>query len=89
MPTDDGRFLHELEVEIEEELVIAGPCDPDQSPDFSPTESLFDPTEIERDRIGLRNLLGAVEGLGHDLEPGDSSQGDPSRGADAGSTPAR
>jgi len=86
MPTDDGRSLHKIKIEIEEELVIAGPCDADEWPGFSPTESLFDPTEIERERIGLRNLLGAVEALDRDFEPGDSSHVDRSRGADAGST---
>jgi len=69
MPTDDGRLLHRLRVEIEEELVVAGRCDPDESQGFSPTESLFDPTDIERAQIGLRNLLGAVEALARDVEP--------------------
>jgi hypothetical protein len=89
MPTDEGRSLHELEVEIEEELDLAGATSADGSHGFSPAESLFDPFDVQREEIGLRNLLGAVEALARDVEPGDPSAVDGGREADVGSTPSR
>jgi len=59
MPRDDGQFLHELEVEVAEELRIAQSGDPVDA-EASPETWLFDPTDLERNEIGLRDLLGAV-----------------------------
>jgi len=62
MPTDESPSLHQLEIEVQEELVLA---ESSESPDLgdSPAEWLFDPADIEREEVGLRNLLGAVEAL--------------------------
>lgn len=68
MPTDESPYLHKLEVEVEEELALA---ESSESPALgsSPSEWLFDPADIERQQVGLRNLLGAVEALELDAPP--------------------
>ena len=63
MPTDESKFLHKLEVEVEAELVVAESSESEETFATSPTEWLFDPADIEREEVGLRNLLGAVEAL--------------------------
>jgi hypothetical protein len=68
MPTDESQFLHKLETEIEAELAIAHPSQLDDALRTSPAEWLFDPTDLEREEIGLRNLLGAVEALESDSQ---------------------
>lgn len=62
MPGDEQQFLHELEVEVTEELRIAQSGDP-VDPEATPDTWLFDPTDLERNEIGLRDLLGAVHAL--------------------------
>src|SRR5215475_322571 len=69
MPTDESQFLHELEPEIEAELAVAQPSQPADAPGASPAEWLFDPTDLELEEIGLRNLLGAVISAGKRLPP--------------------
>jgi hypothetical protein len=69
MPTDESPFLHKLEVEIQAELVIAESSEPGEAFGTSPTEWLFDPADVEREEVGLRNLLGAVEALELDSPP--------------------
>lgn len=60
MPSDDKPFLHELEVEVEADLDLVASAG---EPTGSPAEWQYDPTDIEREEAGLRNLLGAVEAL--------------------------
>ncbi len=69
MPTDESPFLHKLEIEVEAELVIAESSESGEALGASPAEWLFDPTDIEREEVGLRSLLGAVEALELDSPP--------------------
>jgi hypothetical protein len=59
----DRDFEIELEIEVEEELVLAESSRPEETAAAPPSEWLFDPTDVERDVIGLRNILGAAEAL--------------------------
>lgn len=62
MPSDESKFLSALEVEVESELVIAETSRP-EPPGSRPDDWLYDPTDLDREEVGLRNLLGAVEVL--------------------------
>lgn len=68
MPTDESPFLHKLEVEVQAELALA---ESSESPALgaSPADWLFDPEDVEREEVGPRNLLGAVEALELDSPP--------------------
>lgn len=68
MPTDEGQFLPRLKIEVEAELAITRSSYSADANDVSPAEWLFDPTDVEREEIGLRNLLGAVEAIERDVE---------------------
>jgi hypothetical protein len=61
MSTDEGKFLSELEVEVESEIAIVQSSQPEEFE--SPDDWLYDPTDREREEVGLRNMLGAVEAL--------------------------
>jgi len=63
MPTDESQFLHKLEAEVQAELVVAESSESGEALATSPAEWLFDPADVEREEVGLRNLLGAVEAL--------------------------
>ncbi len=69
MSTDESQFLHKLEAEVEAELAMARSSHPEEALDVSPAEWLFDPTDVEREEIGLSSLLGAVEALESDDQP--------------------
>ena len=62
MSTDEGEFLYELEVEVESEIAIVQSSHP-EGPDSSPNDWLYDPTDREREEVGLRNMIDAVEAL--------------------------
>jgi hypothetical protein len=65
MSGDEGQFLQSLHTEIESEIVLSHSDDAIDvvgSPTFDP---LLDPTAIEREQVGLSNLLGAVEAWEH------------------------
>jgi hypothetical protein len=62
-PTGDNDFLYELRAEVEVELVQAEVSRPEEVIDLPVTAWLFDPTDVEREEIGLRGLLDAVEVL--------------------------
>ena len=66
MPADENQFLHELEVEVEGDLVIAESSTSGEVIVVAETEWLFDPTDVEREQVGFRSLLGAVESLEDD-----------------------
>jgi hypothetical protein len=66
MPTDESGFLHDLQNEVEAELNEFRSSAPDEERAVSPTEWLVGPTDIEREEVGLTNLLGAVEALDGD-----------------------
>ena len=44
--------------------------DPEAALDVPLDQWLFDPTDLEREEVGLRNMLGAVEALERGPEPG-------------------
>ncbi|MEV4098241.1 hypothetical protein [Streptosporangium saharense] len=56
-------FLHELGAEVRVELRVAEASHPEEMAELPVTEWLFDPTDVEREEIGLRGLLDAVEVL--------------------------
>lgn len=59
----DDEFLHELESEVTLELGIARSSDAADATGESSVEWLFDPTDVEREEIGLRNIQGAIDAL--------------------------
>jgi hypothetical protein len=60
-PTDDGGVLRGLELEVEAELKLAESSRPEEVMGLPSAEWPFDPMDVAREEIGLRNLLGAVE----------------------------
>ncbi|MEV6285009.1 hypothetical protein [Kribbella sp. NPDC051770] len=69
---DEGAFLHDAESmfgalhhEVEADLGMMTANEPD--PGLPVSEWLVDPTEVERDEVALRSLLGAVEALEGDV----------------------
>ncbi|MFE9694263.1 hypothetical protein [Micromonospora sp. NPDC005806] len=62
--------LHELKAEVEAELAMAESSHPEEAAGVPVTEWLFDPADAQREEVGLRSLLGAVESLEADLRPG-------------------
>jgi hypothetical protein len=60
---EESQFLENLRAEVEAEQALANSGPPLDPTGIPPTEWLVDPTDIERERIGLRNLLGAIEAL--------------------------
>ncbi|MFI7132745.1 hypothetical protein ACIBQ1_44195 [Nonomuraea sp. NPDC050153] len=70
-PDGDNEFLYELQVEVEAEVTLVESSHPQEVAELPITEWLFDPTEAEREEIGLRGLLDAVEVLEEGHRPGD------------------
>ena len=63
-PIGENAFLHELELNVSTELVMAETSQPEEEAvNVSLDEWLFDPADAQRYEIGLHNLLGAVEAL--------------------------
>ena len=63
-PIGENAFLHELELNVSAELVLAGTSQPEEEAVNVPLDEwLFDPADAQRYEIGLHNLLGAVEAL--------------------------
>lgn len=61
-PTGDHPFLHELELTVRTELTQAETNQPDEYATLVPPDQwLLDPADAQRDEVGLRNLLGAIE----------------------------
>ncbi|MFI0452054.1 class I SAM-dependent methyltransferase [Actinomadura sp. 6N118] len=71
-PTGDNEFLHELETEVEAELNLAEASHPEETTGLPPSQWLFDPMDVEREEIGLRDLLGAAEALEGKPRPDES-----------------
>ncbi|MEU4392704.1 hypothetical protein [Kribbella sp. NPDC023855] len=59
--TQGPEMLHELHHEVELDLAMITASEPDRVLPVS--EWLVDPTEVERDQVALRSLLGAVEAM--------------------------
>ncbi len=72
--TGEGEFLRELEVEVEVELDLAESTRPEEITGPS-TEWLFDPLDVQREEIGLRSLLGAIEAVEGDDNRNDDRTG--------------
>jgi hypothetical protein len=76
MPADESQFLHKLEAEVETELGMARSSRPEDALGPSVAESLLDPTDVEREEVGLRSLLGAVKALENDSQPAHAPDSD-------------
>jgi hypothetical protein len=75
-PTDGGDVLGGLEIEVEAELKLAELSRPEQVMELPSAEWPFDPMDVQREEIGLRNLLGAVKAAdGHDSRGDEPSTG--------------
>jgi hypothetical protein len=63
-PMGDDGFLHELEHDVRAELTLSETGQPEEEADIQAVDQwLFDPADAQRDQVGLRSLLGAVEAL--------------------------
>ena len=61
-PTGDNSPLRDLEHTVRAELALSEGSEPEREAQDTPVEDwLFDPTEAEREEVGLRSLLAAVE----------------------------
>ncbi|GAA4586112.1 hypothetical protein GCM10023194_31290 [Planotetraspora phitsanulokensis] len=65
----DNGFLYELEIEVEEEVTLVETSRSEEAAELPVTEWLFDPADADREEMGLRGLLGAVEALEGDHRP--------------------
>ena len=70
-PSGEDDFLYELQIEVEAEVTLVESSHPDEVAELPVTEWLFDPADAEREEIGLRGLLDAVEALEDGSRPGD------------------
>ena len=72
-PTGDNAFLRSVELSVRAELAIAEAGQPEkEAVDVSVEEWLVDPEDEQRYELGLHSLLGAVEALEDDSDPGSS-----------------
>ncbi|MER6176120.1 hypothetical protein [Streptosporangium sp. NPDC001681] len=69
-PNGEGDVLYELKAEVEVELIVVEASHPEEEMRLPVTDWLFDPTDVEREKIGLRGLRDAVEVLEDDSRPG-------------------
>ena len=70
-PNSHQAALHELELTVKVELTVAETSEPaEEAVDAPIDEWLFDPADTEREEVGLRSLLGAVQAL----EDGESDR---------------
>lgn len=70
-PSGDGVHLRALEVDVRAELTRVETSDPEGEAADMPIEDwLFDPADAQREEVGLRSLLGAVEALENGSGPG-------------------
>jgi hypothetical protein len=76
-PAGGSDFLGELELEVEAELRLAESSRPEEVVGPPSAEWPFDPMDVEREEIGLRNLIGAIEameGETHQSRPEDQGE---------------
>jgi hypothetical protein len=59
----DGKFLSELEIEVKAELDLAESNGPEEVVGEASAEWLYESIDVQREEIGLRSLLGAVEAI--------------------------
>jgi hypothetical protein len=70
MSGSEDEFLVSLGAEVTAELEMAHVDDPAELLEVPQEEWLFGPTDLEREEVGLRNILGAVQALERDPDPG-------------------
>ncbi|GII31913.1 hypothetical protein [Planotetraspora mira] len=70
-PSGENGFLYELEIEIEEEVSLVESSRPEEAMNLPVADWQFDPTDVEREEVGLRGLRDAVEALEGDHRPDD------------------
>ena len=64
VPTGDNAFLHQLELNVREELTLAETSQLEEEAVAVPIDEwLSDPADAQSYEVGLRTLLGAVEAL--------------------------
>ncbi|GAB2444594.1 hypothetical protein [Streptosporangium sandarakinum] len=63
VPSGGNDVLHELEAEVEAEVMRAEAGRPEDVSSLPVTDWLFDPTDVEREEIGLRSA-GRDQGAG-------------------------
>jgi hypothetical protein len=69
-PTGDDAFLNELEKDVRAELGRAEASEPDYEVNGVPIDEwLFDPADVQREEVGLRSLLGAVQAMENGSRP--------------------
>ncbi|MBE3013490.1 hypothetical protein IL992_30570 [Microbispora sp. NEAU-D428] len=73
-PSGDDDVLHELEVEVEAEVTLVESSHPEEAVGLSVADWLADPADVEREEIGLRGLLDAIEVLRDGSRPGDHAE---------------
>ncbi|GAA4206327.1 hypothetical protein [Microbispora amethystogenes] len=74
-PSGEHGFLHELQIEVEAEVVEVEWSRPAEAAALPVADWQFDPTDAEREEIALRGLLDAVEVLENGPHPGDPGDG--------------
>jgi hypothetical protein len=62
-PTGEGHFLRGLESEVKAELELVESSRSEEVIELGSAEWLFDPMDAQREEVGLRSLLGAVEAM--------------------------
>lgn len=70
-PTGGGDFLRDLEAEVSEELTVAEYSSTEEAVVEPVSEWLYDPTDAERQRTALHDLLSAIQKLEVGPESGD------------------
>lgn len=75
-PTGDSAFLHQLELNVRTELIVAETSQPEEEAVGVPIDEwLSDPADDQRCEVALRSLLGAVEALEDGSGPGTKTGG--------------
>ncbi|GIH28094.1 hypothetical protein Aph01nite_64040 [Acrocarpospora phusangensis] len=64
MTTPSGdEFLYELHAEVELEVTLIERSHAEEAAELPVSEWLYDPADVEREEVGLRGLLDAIEVL--------------------------
>ncbi|MFG1688786.1 hypothetical protein ACGFNP_52170 [Nonomuraea sp. NPDC049269] len=74
VPERENDVLYELKVEVEIELTETVASRPEEEMALPISDWLFDPTDAEREEIGERGLLAAVEVLEDSPPPEPSAE---------------
>ena len=74
-PGEGDAVLRGLEIEVEEEIAMVEASHPETEAELPVTEWLFDPTDAEREEVGLRSLRDAVETMEGERRPGEAAGG--------------